>query len=336
MMKPNLVLNLPGGFYQDVRFERYIAGFEQRYNCRRTDHHTADAFKEDLLWADAILTWAFPEFTEQDLKPATRLRYIGQLNSTRTTAEAALKCRVQLSDMRSCYSLSVAEFAMAHIMNVYREVGVINAQMHSGHEYWIRDTPFDIPSSSRELTGTKVGLVGFGGIGQHLTRMLAPFYCEISASDPFVSQDQMAEHGVKAASLDVLCKQCQIVVLCAANNNGTKHLIGRQQIESMQPDALLVNVGRAHLVDGEALLERARKGDMSFATDVFDMEPLPQDSPLRKLGNVYMTPHRGATVQSFYRIFDNFTQDLEGVLEYGKPTQWPVPYKDLHCLCDYK
>ena len=336
MKKYNLVLNLPEAFYEDSRFSKYFEIFERNAHVRKTDHATAEAFHDDLAWADAIIMWTFPEFSEKDLAIAKNLKYIGKLNSTKATVEAAHKMGIPLSDMRGCYSLSVAEMSLAHILNVYRNISGHVNDMRNGTETWVSKAPLDFPTEERELTGAKVGIIGFGGVGQHLSRMLQPFTADITISDPYVPEDIIGRCGVKRGDLREICANADVIVCCAANNTGTEKLVSRELINTMKKDALFLNMGRAHLLDNEALLERMQKGDMSFVLDVFEVEPLPKDSPLRELPNVYLTPHMGGTLYSFLKIFDQFTEDLEAVLERGEPNKWPVPTAQLNALRDYK
>ena len=336
MEKYNLVLDLPSAFYEDIRFKKYFDWFEARAHIRRTAHSSGEEFRSDLSWADAVIMWTFPEFSRDDLRYAAHLKYIGKLNSTRATVEAAHEAGIQLSDMRGCYSESVAELALAHILNVYRMMSRHVAAMKSCEETWVIRAPLDFDSRERVLKGARVGLVGFGGVGRNLARFLAVFSCDISASDPYVTAEQMAECGVKPASLEDVFTQSDIVVVCAANNTGTEKLVNRELINSLKPGALFVNCGRAILLDNEALLERIRKEDIDVCLDVFEQEPLPAGDPLRRFDRVYLTPHRGGLLSSFYDIFDRFTIDLEGVMEKGEQARWPVPLKEIHSLRDYK
>ncbi len=336
MKKYNLVLDLPEAFYEDPRFAKYFAYFDEKANVRRTAHPTAEAFREDLAWADAVIMWTFPEFSEEDLRKAKNLKYIGKLNSTRATVEAAHLAGIELSDMRNCYSESVAELALAHILNVYRMVGRHVESMKKGTEKWVMKAPIDFDSKERVLKNAQVGIIGFGGIGQNLASFLKPFTSNISISDPYVRQEIVEKYQVQRKDIKAIFAESDIVVLCAANNTGTEKLANKELIDSLKPGALFINCGRAILVDNEALLERIRKGDIDVCLDVFEVEPLPEADELRKYDNVYLTPHRGGLLASFLQIFDQFVLDLEAVVERGEKAGWPVPLEQINSLRDYK
>ena len=337
MKKYNLVLDLPHTFYEDCRFNKYFGWFEARAHIRKTAHTSSEEFRPDLEWADAVIMWTFPEFSRDDLRNASHLKYIGKINSTRATVEAAHEAGIQLSDMRSCYSEAVAELILAHILNVYRMLDRHITSMKSGKETWVTRTPLDIDSRERTLKGARVGLVGFGGIGRNLARFLAPFSCDIRASDPYVPAEVMADYGISPGSLEDVFAQSDIVVVCAANNTGTEKLVSRKLIDSLKPDSLFINCSRAFLLDNKALLERIRMEDIDVCLDVFETEPLPKDDPLRSFNRVYLTPHRGGGLLSSYlEIFDRFIIDLEGVMERGEQARWPVLLGEIHSLRDYK
>lgn len=336
MAKYNLVLDLPEAFYEDPRFKKYFDYFHEKANVRRTAHRSGEAFREDLIWADAVIMWTFPEFTVEDLSYAKNLKYIGKLNSTRATVEAAAEAGIELSDMRNCYSESVAELAMAHILNVYRMMSRHVNNMKQGTESWVMRAPIDFDSRERVLKNAKVGIVGFGGIGQNLARFLVPFTPNISASDPYVPAHIFEKYGVNPTGIEEIFNQSDIVVVCAANNTGTEKLVNRDLINSMKTGTLLINCGRAILMDNEALLERIKLGDIEVCLDVFETEPLAKDDELRDFDNVYLTPHRGGLLASFLEIFDNFVEDLEAVLERGEKAKWPVPTTQINSLRDYK
>ena len=112
-------------------------------------------------------------------------------------------------------------------------------------------------------------------------------------------------------SLEALVADAEVLVLCAATNAGSKHLLNAGHIAALPRGTVFVNVARAALVDGDALLARLSRGELYAALDVFDREPLEADSPLRGLPNVYLTPHRaGGVMSSVDRIVSYLTDDL--------------------------
>ncbi|MCX7934573.1 MAG: hypothetical protein N3A66_04845, partial [Planctomycetota bacterium] len=111
-----------------------------------------------------------------------------------------------------------------------------------------------------------------------------------------------------------------------------KHLLDAEEIASLKPGCVLVNIGRSMLINMPALVKRLRQNDLIAMLDVFDQEPLPKDSVLRTLPNVYLTPHRaGGLVESVVRAFDMLISDLEAALA-GRKRRYAVTEKTIVCL----
>jgi len=204
--------------------------------------------------------------------------------------------------------------------------------MRRAEERWVTHFPADIDPLERELTGMHVGIVGFGGIGQRLAELLRPFHVTLRIYDPFIPESIAQQHNARQVPLLELVRESDVVVLCAANTQEARHLVDREVIAALKPDAVLVNVGRSMLVDTQALLERLEKGDLIAMLDVFDQEPLEPDAPLRRLPNAYLTPHRaGGLYSSIGRALTMLTDDLEAFLT-GKERRYAVTEAMLACF----
>lgn len=157
---------------------------------------------------------------------------------------------------------------------------------------------------TRDLHGTTVGIVGFGGVGRRLSRLLSVFNTRILATDMFpMDKPDWVAALWPPERLDELLSQSDIVVLCLPLNAMTRGLIDRTKIACMKPDALLCNVARGPLVVTADLVDALQRKQIAGAVmDVTDPEPLPVDSPLWDMPNVTITPHVGG--QSRSRIDD--------------------------------
>jgi phosphoglycerate dehydrogenase-like enzyme len=212
---------------------------------------------------------------------------------------------------RRGFSPAVAEMALLLMLSCLRRTPNHQAAMWSGNESWVEKFPDDIDRDERQLAGRHVGIVGFGGVGQRLAHLLQPFGCDLKITDPFLPDAVAQQFNAQNVSLDELISHSEILVLCAAANSGSKHLIEAGHIEALAPRSIFINVARASLVDNAALLARLQRGDIYAALDVFDKEPLEHASPLRSLPNVYLTPHRaGGVMESVERILQYLVDDL--------------------------
>jgi phosphoglycerate dehydrogenase-like enzyme len=330
--KPHLLLNLPSGFYESSVLQPAWKRLEALVDTRQASHNTAEEIADDLAWADAVLMWSWPSFTPQLLQSAPRLRWSGHIDITQSGARAALDHGLAVSVSRSGFSPAVAEIALSLILSTLRQTSTYHAQMRLGDESWVKAFPDEIPHEERQLTGRSVGIIGLGAVGRRLAELLQPFGTDLRVVDPFVPQEVVERFGAKRVEINELIEYSDVVVLCAASNSGTRHLIGALEIELFRPQAVFVNVARAALVDTNALVERLERNDLYAALDVFDREPLAKDSPLRRLPNAYLTPHRaGGVLSSVERIINWLIDDFEAHLN-GQPPKYALTEKMLPSL----
>ena len=97
--------------------------------------------------------------------------------------------------------------------------------------------------------------------------------------------------GAQLTSLERVMRDADVVVCLAPLTPGTHRMIGAAELAWLEPDSVFVNVSRGAIVDSDALIERARQGDIRVSLDVFDPEPIPAGSPIRDLSNVFLSPH---------------------------------------------
>jgi phosphoglycerate dehydrogenase-like enzyme len=258
------------------------------------------------------------------LDAAPRLKWSGQLDCSRTGAECALRRKLPVSLGKFCWSPAVSEMALTLTLGLLRRTSDYHAAMRAGTETWVGDFPASIDLRERELTRRPVGIIGFGRIGRRYRELLAPFDCPVRVYDPYLPAEAAAATGVQAVDLSTLLAESDVVVVCAANNRGSTKLIGAPEFARLRQDAVFINVARSALVDYDALCARLAHGDVTAALDVFDQEPLPVDSPLRKQPNLYLTPHRaGGLMASVERGLGQLVGDYARVLD-GQAPQFPL------------
>ena len=332
MAKTKLLINLPPTTFTHPTVRPHLRTLRTFCTLRTRSHNTPEEIAPDLAWADAVLMWSWPTITTAMLDEAGGLAYLGQINACRETAEACLARGVPLSEARHCWSPAVAEMALTLTLAGLRRTSDYHAAMRTGDEAWVGEFPADIDPRERELTGAAVGIVGFGGIGQRLAQLLEPFRVNLRVYDPHLPAKVFAQYRAKKTTVREAIRNSLVTVLCAANTAESRHLVGKADIAAFRPGSVLVNVGRASLVDMQALADRLRRNDMVAMLDVFETEPLPKNSPLRKLPNAYLTPHRaGGLLASLDRAFAMLTADLRAALA-GKTRAYAVTRKMLPCF----
>lgn len=333
MPELQILVNLPSGFFQREELRGHWERLTARFHTRLRSHDTAEQIAEDLAWADAVLMWSWPVLDHDLLSSGARLQMAAHLDISGRAARVALERGLPVSLGRAAWSPAVAEMALALVLNLLRRTTEYHLAMRHGQESWVQRFPDDIPSRERELNGLTVGVVGFGKIGRRLAELLAPFQCPLLVYDPYVHPDSLPT-GAELVGLDALCERSEVVVVCAASNAGSKALLVAGHLDRLRPGAVFVNVARSAIVDSGALLARLQRGDISAALDVFDLEPLALDDPLRSLPNAYLTPHRaGGLITSVHRILAMLIDDIERHAQ-GQPLLHPLLDSMLPALDD--
>ena len=151
---------------------------------------------------------------------------------------------------------------------------------------------------TRSLKGKKIGIHGFGNIARELIRLLQPFEVDCSVYSQNVPSHLILEKGATpSGSLKDLFLKNEIVVECEALTPQTRGVITEELLGLMRQDAIFVNIARGAIVDEKALAHFAAQGRIRVASDVFQTEPLPDNSALRNIKNLIVSPHIGGPTE---------------------------------------
>jgi phosphoglycerate dehydrogenase-like enzyme len=224
---------------------------------------------------------------------------------------AALDRGIHVLNASPAFALPVAELALGMAIDLARGISAADRAMRAGTESY----GLESNAAAFLLSGQPVGIVGFGDLGRELHRLLAPFGCPTKVYDPWLP-DVLIEHvGAAPAALDDLLATSRIVFVFAAVTSENEGLLGRAELERMRPDAILLLMSRAGVVDFAALTDLVRAGRLRAATDVFPDEPVAPGDPLRELDGVLLSPHRaGGMREAFLQIGRLAVADLELIL----------------------
>lgn len=274
-----------------------------------TDFMTTEELIESIPGVNILVTgWGQPYLTDEVLKAADSLELVAH-----TAGSTASICGGECYDKditvisgNNVFAESVAEATLCYILASLRRLNFYDQQMKDGG--W-RES-FD----NQGLFGKKIGLVAFGTIPRYLIPMLKPFRCEIVAYDPYVSAEEMAEYGVKKAELDDLFKTSDIVSLHLPLKPDTIEMINKDHLDMLKDGAVLINTGRGATIDEDALAEVLSEGRIHSVLDVFRVEPLPQDSPLRSTPNTILNPHMAGP--TFDRRVDATSEVIKDIERY--------------------
>lgn len=206
-----------------------------------------------------------------------------------------------------------AEHTWALILAAARHLAVELAAMSEGGWQSTVGTP---------LHGRTLGLLGLGRLGSRVAKVGQAFGMETIAWSQNLTTERAAEHGVTAVSKEELFRRSDVLSVHLVLSKRTRGLVGAAELALMKPDAWLVNTSRGPIVDEAALVEVLRRKEIGGAAlDVFEVEPLPADHPLRTLDNTVLTPHLGYVTRDVYEVF--FRDAVEDIAAYqaGRPVR---------------
>lgn len=265
-----------------------------------------------------IVCHGSPRITGEIMDAAPKVRIVGELEgdrfAQRIDVEAASARGVRAIDTTHGSSYGVSEWALAMAMIGLRNAGALFRRMIAGESVFATpEERLDDPGYLKsELTGRTVGIIGVGHIGRRLLELLRPFNVRVYAHDPYVPPEIADIYDITMTTLDNVLSIPEVVICVAPLTPATTGMIGKREINLMQPGTVFVNVSRGGIVDSEALIERLRRNDMIASLDVFEPEPVPVDSPIRQLPNVFLTPHiAGVNVIGGPRFFRLMVDEME-------------------------
>jgi phosphoglycerate dehydrogenase-like enzyme len=211
----------------------------------------------------------------------------------------------------------VAEMALGMALAASREIVSGDRTMRAGAERWGHGGN----ASSFLLYGQPVGLIGYGSIARCLRPLLAPFGCPIAVYDPWLSEGYLRSQGVEPVALAHLLQTSRVIFVLASPSSENRALLSRELLAQIQPGAVLVLISRAHVVDFDALTELVLAGRFKAAIDVFPLEPLPLDHPIRQAAGAILSAHRAGSVrEGLWEIGRMVVDDLEAIAR-GLPPQ---------------
>jgi len=197
---------------------------------------------------------------------------------------AAAELGIQVRNTPNAFTLPVADTVLGYMLAFARRQPWMDREVKAGR--WEK-----LPG--RSLSECTLGVIGVGNIGKAVLRRARAFGMQLLANDIVpIATDFVAEMRLEMTSLEDLMRRADFVSVNCDLNPTSYHLINTQSLAWMKPSAVLINSARGPLVDEPALVAALRSGQIAGAAmDVFEVEPLPADSPLLQLDNVMLAPH---------------------------------------------
>jgi phosphoglycerate dehydrogenase-like enzyme len=304
--------------------EFVVATFDEPSSWDAPPPPNPDAEKKFIAFARdldmVMLSHGAPRITGAMLDAAPRLRFIGELEgdrfARRIDVAAAAERGVKVVDTTHGSSYPVSEWALAMMLIGLRNAGSMFRRMIAGEIITQEEKRADPGFLRGELTGKRVGLIACGHIGRRLLELLQPFRCSVLVHDPHAPRMLADIFDLSLTSLDAVMAGSDVVVCLAPLTHETRGMIGARLLSLLRPGAVFVNVSRGAIVDSDALIARLRQGDVVACLDVFDPEPVPADSPVRTMANVFLTPHiAGVTADCGPRFVDLMVDEMRRFLD---------------------
>lgn len=248
----------------------------------------ADALRD--AEAHILVTgWGSPKLTAKVYAENPQLEYMCHLAGTvRAYIDPDIIDRgLLVSNWGTVIARSVAEGALCMMLGCLRKITFYQMELHI-RKGWRGDRP------SEGLFEQRVGLHGLGAIAQELVTLLKPFGCRVSAYSPHCPDSVFSRLDVRRAdSLEELFSENRVISVHASKTDANFHVINKHILSLLEDGGVLVNTARGAVIDTEALTAELRTGRIEAALDVFEEEPLAEDSPLRGLENCMLMPHMG-------------------------------------------
>src|SRR5215468_2680102 len=204
--------------------------------------------------------------------------------------------------------------AIGLMLELTRRIGYENARMKAG-------VPWQ-STIGMDLDGLTLGVLGLGKLGTRTANIAKAFGMKVIAWSQNLTAEKCKEAGVEYVSKEDLFRQADFITIHVVLSQRSRGLVGAKELGLMKPTAYLINTSRGPIVDEAAMLAVLRDKKIAGAgLDVFDVEPLPKDHPLRKMDNVVLTPHLGyVALKNYQNYFAGVVEDIRGFID-GKPVR---------------
>jgi D-3-phosphoglycerate dehydrogenase len=262
------------------------------FEIRTCDGANRDELLPALAEVDAVLVRSATKMDAEAIAAAKNLKVIARagVGLDNVDVPAATQAGVMVVNAPTSNITSAAELAVGLLLATARNIAPANEALKNGA--WKRSKYGGV-----ELLDKKVGVVGFGRIGQLVAERLKGFGMHVLAYDPYVSAQKAGQLGAHLVSLDELLEQSDFITVHLPKTPETVGLIGKEALAKVKPTVRVINAARGGIVDEEALAEALREGRVAGAgIDVFAKEPT-TESPLFDFESVVVTPHLGASTE---------------------------------------
>jgi phosphoglycerate dehydrogenase-like enzyme len=268
----------------------------------------------DRYLPDAAIVIGQTRLDESRLKRARKLKAIINVETNFTDAidyEYCFSHGIHVLTPGSAFADVVAESALAMAIDLARGITMADRAFRRGTEAY----GLDGNVGNFSLMGAELGLIGFGDLARSFHRLVQPFNCTIKVYDPWVPDYVLHKHAVTPASLTEVLSNSRVIVVFAGVTSENQGFLGRKELSLIRKDAVFLLMSRAAVVDFPVFIELVRSGAFRAATDVFPVEPVAKDDPVRSVEGLLLSAHRtGGMPQALFDIGRQAVADCELIL----------------------
>ena len=259
----------------------------------------------DPAWVEGVICNGL--FLHHPIEQFPNLRFI-QLTSAgfdRVDMDYVRSHHIEIHNARGVYSIPMAEFAVAGVLQLYKQMRYFAENQKARR--WEKHRGL------LELDGKTVTVVGCGSVGTECAKRFKAFGCRVLGIDLFPGNDEVYEKILPLDRLEDTLPVTDILILTVPLTEETMRLIDRCRLSLLPCTAVVVNISRGAVLDGTALREMLTDGRLAGAVlDVFEIEPLPADSPLWDAPNLILTPHNSFVGENCNRrLYERMIRDLQ-------------------------
>ena len=299
--------------YLAERFEVVYSPLDRQLKAEEIAEYAGDA--------DVIMTgWGHPMMDGKAMEN-TSIKLIAHTGGSVAdyVNDEVYESGVRVISGNELYAESVAEGALAYMLAALRKIPDYTGEVRKGG--W----RLPGPDMSQGILDQTIGIIGVGAISRHLIKMLKPFRVKLKLYSGYpIDETFLRKNNAVQASLEEIFATCRIVSLHSALNDRTRGMIGKEHFDLLQDGAVFVNTARGAIIREEEMMEALKEKRFHAVLDVFCIEPLEEDSPLRTMENVYCMPHMGGpTADRTPMITMRLTDEIVRFSK-GEPLQYEI------------
>ena len=280
-------------------------------------------------YIDIILaSWGCQKFDKEFLETVPNLKMVAYAAGTvkNIVTDEFWDQNIKITAAAAANAIAVAEYTVSAMVFMAKNV------RHAAKRYTDdnKDNFLKLRDEPVGFNGLSIGLIGASYVGRGVIRLLGSYNVNVAVYDPYITSEEAEQLGVNKMELNQLVTWADVVSVHAPKLPETQNLIGREQFQLMKNGSFFINTARGTIVDYEALAEITPQKNIEVVIDVTDPdEPLSEDSPIRKLENVLITPHIAGSRGNEQQLMGTLAiEEIERFVT-GRPLFYEIKKQDL-------